>query len=310
MKVGFVGVGQMGLPILENLVASGHAVTAYDRDATALARAARAGAGTAAGLASLAADCDTVLTALPAPKISEAVYLAADGLLAGVRDGEAGRDKVFIELSTVSPGLVHRLAQACAGVGASLLDCGMSGGPAGAASGDLCLMVGGPGDVFARTRALLDAIGRPVFHCGDTGTGMTAKLVNNALAHVNALAVCEAFALGAKNGMDPKVLYDVVTHSSGMSWVLPARFRQYIQEGTFNPGMSLDLLQKDSTLAMEMAHESGTPLFLLRIANSLFTWYQLEGMGPRNWAEMMTVWEDRLGVRIGAATSGPAGEGD
>ena len=213
---------------------------------------------------------------------------------------------VFIEMSTVSTGLVHRLAKACGEKGVHLIDCGMSGGPAGAASGDLCLMVGGPQDVVERVRPLLDAMGKPIFHCGDTGAGMTAKLVNNALAHVNALAICEAFALGTKNGLDPKVLYDVVSNSSGNSWVLPARFRQYIQEGTFNPGMSLDLLQKDSTLAMKMAHESQTPLFLLRIANSLFTWYQLEGMGPRNWSEMMTVWEDRLGVRIGAAPEGDA----
>lgn len=295
MQIGFVGLGQMGSPLATNVMKAGYALRVFDMNKAAVAELVEAGAIPADGLPQLAGVCDVVITALPAPKISEAVVDGPGGLLEGAKDGT-----VFVEMSTVSPGLIRRLAPRCAERGVTLVDCGMSGGPKGAADASLALMVGGDDEVVGRLRPLLETMGSSVFHCGPSGSGMAAKLVNNALAHTNALAVCEAFALGVKNGLEPKQLYDTIASSSGMSWVLPARFRQYIQQGTFNPGMTLDLLQKDSSLAMEMAQESETPLFLFRIANSLFTWYQLEGLGSHNWAEMMTLWEKQLGIRIGA----------
>ena len=192
-------------------------------------------------------------------------------------------------------------------VGSIVASNGTSAPVGGARDASLALMVGGDASTVQRIMPVLQAMAKHIIHCGDSGAGMAAKLVNNALAHVNALAVCEAFSLGVRNGLDPKVLYDVVINSSGASWVLPKRFEQYIKSGAFNPGMKLDLLHKDSSLAMEMAHETDTPLFLLRIANSLFTSYKLQGLGDRNWAEMMTVWEKQLGIRIGAMVQDAAG---
>ncbi len=295
MQIGFVGIGQMGLPLSTNLVKADFAVHAFDANPAAVQALVAEGAQAAASLPELAAQVDMVITTLPAPHISEAVITGPGGLLEGAAEG-----MVVVEMSTVSPGVIHRLAGPCRDKGVALVDCGMSGGPKGAAEGTLTFMVGGDPDVLARIRPALDAMGSNIYYCGETGSGMAAKLVNNALAHVNALAVCEAFSLGVKNGLDPKVLYDIVSTSSGASWVLPNRFRQYIQDGSFNPGMTLDLLHKDSSLAMEMAQESETPLFLLKLANSLFTWYQLDSMGPENWAKMMTIWEKQLGIQIGA----------
>ena len=295
MQIGFVGIGQMGLPLSTNLVKADFAVHAFDANPAAVQALVAEGAQAAASLPELAAQVDMVITTLPAPHISEAVITGPGGLLEGAAEG-----MVVVEMSTVSPGVIHRLAGPCRDKGVALVDCGMSGGPKGAAEGTLTFMVGGDPDVLARIRPALDAMGSNIYYCGETGSGMAAKLVNNALAHVNALAVCEAFSLGVKNGLDPKVLYDIVSTSSGAGWVLPNRFRQYIQDGSFNPGMTLDLLHKDSSLAMEMAQESETPLFLLKLANSLFTWYQLDGMGPENWAKMMTIWEKQLGIQIGA----------
>ena len=294
MKIGFVGTGQMGLPLCANLVNAGFDVIAYDASASSLEAAVAAGANGAASLAELGVQCDVVITALPAPAVSRAVIVGDGGLAANLT-----ADSVVVEMSTVSPALMQELAERLGERSVHLLDCGMSGGPAGARAASLALMVGGDAAILERVRPALEAMSAHIVHCGDTGAGMAAKLVNNALAHVNALAVCEAFSLGVKSGLDAKVLYDVIINSSGASWVLPERFGQYIQTGEFNPGMKLDLLLKDSTLAMEMAHETETPLFLLRIANSLFKTYQLEGLGDRNWAEMMTVWERTLGIRIG-----------
>jgi 3-hydroxyisobutyrate dehydrogenase-like beta-hydroxyacid dehydrogenase len=295
MHIGFVGIGQMGLPLCTNLLRAGFAVTAFDTNPAALEAITSAGARPASGLVELARHTDIVITTLPAPHISEEVITGQEGVLAGARAGS-----IVVEMSTVSPGLIRRMAAACRARGVTLIDCGMSGGPKGAAEATLTLMVGGDQADLERVRPVLEKMGKRIYHCGDTGTGMAAKLVNNALAHVNALSVIEGFSLGVKSGLDPKVLFDVVANSSGMSWVLLSRFQQYIKEGTFNPGMTLNLLHKDSSLAMEMAQESETPLFLLKLANSLFTWYCLEGMGPENWAKMMTIWERRLGIRIGA----------
>ena len=295
MKIGFVGIGQMGLPLGTNLVRAGFDVTAFDTDASAIDAIEARGASRAGSLAELARAVEVAITAMPSTAASEAVIGGEDGLIAHLAPGG-----VVIEMSTVSPGLVRRMAELGRARAIHVIDCGMSGGPAGARDATLVLMVGGDGAILDRVRPVLEAMGRHIVHCGGAGAGMAAKVVNNALAHVNALAVCEAFSLGVKSGLDPKVLYDVVAASSGASWVLPARFEQYIKTGEFAPGMKLDLLHKDSTVAMEMAHESETPLFLLRIANSLFTLYRLQGLGPENWAKMMTVWERELGIRIGA----------
>ncbi len=295
MNIGFVGIGQMGLPLCTNVLRAGYVVRVFDENPVAVETVSDEGATQAASLSDLGAWAEVAITALPSPSVSEKVIAGDDGLLASL-----DRDSVVIEMSTVSPGLVRRLATRCRTRGVHFLDCGMSGGPGGARDATLALMVGGDEAVLERVRPLLEAMGSHIVHCGGTGAGMAAKLVNNALAHVNALAICEAFSLGVRNGLDPKVLYDVVRSSSGDSWVLPHRFERYIKSGEFSPGMKLDLLHKDSNLAMEMAQETDTPLFLLKLANSLFTWYRLEGLGEENWAKMMTVWERRLGIRIGA----------
>ena len=295
VKLGFVGLGQMGRPLCGNLIGAGHDVHVFDTVPEAAAELVSRGAQSAASLPELGRAVEAVFLALPAPDISEAVVCGSGGLLEGLGSGS-----VIVEMSTVSPGLVRRLEEACRPLGVSLVDCGMSGGPKGAADAKLTFMVGGDPTPYEKVRPALEAMGSHIYHCGKTGNGMAAKLVNNALAHAHALLVCEGFSLGVKNGLDPKILYDVIETSSGMSWVLSNRFREYIQTGEYNPGMTLDLLHKDSTLAMEMAHQSETPLFLMRMANSLFTWYQLEGFGPRNWAEMMTLWENQLSIRIGS----------
>jgi 2-hydroxymethylglutarate dehydrogenase len=294
MKIGFVGTGQMGLPLCSNLVRAGLDVQAFDLSAAQLAAAVDAGAKPVESLSELGKENNVIVMSLPSPAASEAVITELSTNLSS--------GSVVIEMSTVSPGFIHKMAALLRDRGIDIVDCGMSGGPAVAQAGTLALMVGGAETLLERVRPALEAMGSHIVHCGATGNGMAAKLVNNALAHVNALAVCEAFSLGVKSGLDPKVIYDVVTNSSGNSWVLPARFGHYIETGEFAPGMKLDLLHKDSTLAMEMAHETGTPLFLMKQANSLFTWYQLEGLGGENWSKMMTVWEKQLGIQIGGRT--------
>jgi len=284
----------MGLPLCSNLVRAGLDVQAFDLSAAQLAAAVDAGAKPVESLSELGKENNVIVMSLPSPAASEAVITELSTNLSS--------GSVVIEMSTVSPGFIHKMAALLRDRGIDIVDCGMSGGPAVAQAGTLALMVGGAETLLERVRPALEAMGSHIVHCGATGNGMAAKLVNNALAHVNALAVCEAFSLGVKSGLDPKVIYDVVTNSSGNSWVLPARFGHYIETGEFAPGMKLDLLHKDSTLAMEMAHETGTPLFLMKQANSLFTWYQLEGLGGENWSKMMTVWEKQLGIQIGGRT--------
>ena len=166
MKIGFVGMGQMGLPLCTNLLRAGFDVRVFDANPTAVEAISGEGAMPVESLADLGAWAEVAVTALPSPPVSEAVIAGDDGLLPHL-----GRDSVIIEMSTVSPSLVRGLASRCRERGVHFLDCGMSGGPGGARDGSLALMVGGDEAVLERMRPVLETMGSNIVHCGGTGAG-------------------------------------------------------------------------------------------------------------------------------------------
>ena len=251
-RVALVGVGTMGLPMGRRLVAAGHDVVACDLDS---GRVAALGVRRAPTPAEAVAESAVAMTSLPSVAAVEAAVLAEDGLLAGARPGT-----VVIEMSTSSPTLARRIAAEAAPTGVHVLDAPVRGGPVGAEAGTLTIMVGGPAEVLDRVRELLGCVGK-VVHAGGPGAGQALKLCNNLLAGCAMAALAEACALAVEEGLDPKVLFDAVSVSTGDSRVLRNRFPlpgvdpKHPASNEYRPLFALDLLVKDLTLAHALADE-------------------------------------------------------
>ena len=237
-RVAFIGLGTMGLPMARNLVAAGHDVVACDLDPR---RAEALGAEVAERPADAARDAEVVITSLPTPKAVEEVA------------SQIPAETTFVDMSTGPPELARRLA---ARFDASL-DAPVSGGPRGAEEATLTIMVGGRTEVFERLEPLLRALGRP-FLVGGPGAGQTAKLCNNLIAGATMAAVAEACAIAEREGLEPRLLYELLTTSTGDSRVLRTRFPlagvdpSHPASNCYEPLFMLDLIAKDLALVLEL----------------------------------------------------------
>ena len=238
-RVAFIGLGTMGLPMARNLLAAGHELVGCDLDP---AQAEALGAPVAATPAEAVADAEVAFLSLPSPAAVEAV---AEQLPAGA---------LFVDLSTGPPALARRLAERFD----AALDAPVSGGPRGAESATLTIMVGGREEVFERARPLLEALGRPVL-VGGPGAGQAVKLCNNLIVGTTMAGLAEACAIAEREGIDARTLYDVLTTSTGDSRVVRMRFplagvdEAHPASRDFEPLFMLDLLAKDLALALELA---------------------------------------------------------
>lgn len=241
-RVAFIGLGTMGLPMARNLLAAGHEVVGCDLDTT---RAEALGARVAATAAEASEGAELALLSLPSP---EAVALVA---------GELPRGVLLVDLSTGPPALARRLAEEFE----AALDAPVSGGPRGAESATLTIMVGGRPDAYERAEPVLRSLGRPVL-VGGPGAGQTAKLCNNLIAGVTMAAIAEACAIAEREGIDPGILYELLTSSTGDSRVLRTRFPLpgvdplHPSSNGYEPLFTLDLIGKDLVLALELADDA------------------------------------------------------
>ena len=170
----------------------------------------------------------------------------------------------------------------------------------GAEAGTLTLMVGGSASGFERLRPLLEPFGKNIFHCGGPGMGMLFKVVNNMLSHVNLAALAEAMALGVAAGADPELLTDVIAVSSGRSRQVQDRLRKHILAGDFTPGMTTDLATKDSDLCLELARELRIPTFIASASHHVYEMAIQKGYGPDEYASLIKLWEEWLGIEVRA----------
>ncbi len=299
MELGFIGLGRMGSEICAHLLAAGHTVGAYDLREEAVAQAEKKGARAATSPADAASGAEVVFTSLPHPDASRQVILGETGILAGVREGA-----ILAETSTVSPSLIQELAPEVKARGATLMDAAVSGGVQGAQAGTLTLMVGGDEAGFERLRPLLACFGKNVFHCGPAGMGMVFKVVNNMLSHVNLAALTEAMALGVAAGADPDLLCDVIAVSSGRSRQVEDRLRKHILPGEFTPGMTTDLATKDSDLCLELARELRVPTFIASASHHVYEMAIRKGYGAEEYASLIKLWEEWLGVEVRSKNAG------
>jgi 3-hydroxyisobutyrate dehydrogenase len=288
MNIGFIGTGTMGQPMAANLVKKNFAVTAYDVVAANLAVAVKLGAIAAASAADAAKRSDLVVTMLPSSSHVEAAYLGPGGVLEGVSPG-----RLCVDMSTIDPAVSRRVAAALQARGIRFIDAPVSGGVPRATDGTLAIMVGGaPRDVEEEARPVLSAMGANVIHVGAVGSGEVAKLCNNLIAGVAAVAVSEAFRIAEGFGVDPKVLTDVISKSSGNTWLMenmhpvPGLVARSASTNGYAPGFTTDLMAKDLGLAVNAARELRVPMFVAPAAQQVLRLASSHGYGRKDFTSV------------------------
>ncbi len=292
MKIGFIGVGNMGGPMCRNIIRNtNHQVVVHDLDPAAVARCTALGATAAESIAGLR-GCEVVFTSLPIPEIVERVIAGPGGLAETAAPGT-----VVIDLSTNSPETAQAMAAALAARGVAMLEAPVSGGTVKAEEGTIAIMVGGDEAVFEAQRPLFASFTANAFHVGAVGMGSVAKLINNMLAFCNMAAAAEGLMMGAAAGIDLRKLADVVSVSSGASGAFGS-IAAKAMAGAFQPGFALDLAHKDLRLAVQLADRTGVPgmvapnvLNLLRAARGM-------GLGGDDVTGMIRVYERMLGREV------------
>lgn len=293
IKVGFIGLGAMGRPMATNILKAGYSLTVYDVSAASVAEMKSQGAKTAATPDEVAACSEVVLFSLPNGAIVEEVVSGKNGLLAGSHQGQ-----IFVDLSSVTPNHTKKMAALAAAKGVDYLDAPVSGGVAGAAAGTLTIMVGGKKEVIARCQEILQVIGKKISHVGAVGSGDAVKLINNLLLGVNMVAVAEAMTLGVKAGIDPEVLFEIISSSSGRSYALETKLPNFILKGNFEPGFTVNLQYKDLEMAVQTAKELGTPLAMTNFAQQIYEMARAKGLGKKDISAVIMLNEELAGVTV------------
>ena len=272
--IGFIGVGNMGAPMIRNLVDAGHSVTAYDVVEAARETARDGGAAVAESAADAARAGGIVITMLPAGEHTRAVYLGDGRVIAAAEPGT-----LLIDCSTIDVDTAREVHAAAADAGFEMLDAPVSGGVAGAEAATLTFMAGGSESAFARAEPILAVMGKTIVHAGPAGNGQAAKMCNNMILGVSMIAVSEAFMLAERLGLDARKLFDVASKSSGQCWSLtsycpvPGPVPASPANRGYAPGFTAAMMLKDLRLAERAANATGAATPMGAQAAALYALY-------------------------------------
>lgn len=287
-RIAFIGLGNMGGPMALNLLKAGHALRVFDLNRPAVAEAVSAGAVAAADAAEAVHDAEVVVSMLPASRHVEGLYLGENGLLGKIPAGA-----LVIDCSTIAPASARKVAGAAGDRGLAMLDAPVSGGTAGAQAGTLTFIVGGPEATLERARPYLQAMGKNIFHCGDSGAGQVAKLCNNMALGAIMAVTGEAIALGVAHGLDPKVLSGMMAVSTGRSWATevcnpwPGVLENAPASRGYAGGFGNDLMLKDLGLAAEAAMGVGASIPMGELARNLYAMNSRAGNGRLDFSSVV-----------------------
>ncbi|SDI47243.1 3-hydroxyisobutyrate dehydrogenase [Variovorax sp. OV700] len=291
MKIAFIGLGHMGGPMAMNLRKAGYTLKAFDLSEEACKKYDAEGLPIAASAAESVTDADVVISMLPASVHVEGLFLGSAGrpaLLDSIRAGA-----LVIDSSTIAAATSRKVAEAAAAKGIAMIDAPVSGGTGGAIAGTLTFMVGGETDDLDRARPVLEKMGANIFHAGGIGAGQTAKICNNMLLGILMIGTSEALALGVANGLDPKVLSEIMRRSSGGNWVLekynpmPGVMEAAPASKNYAGGFGTDLMLKDLGLAQENATAVRAATPLGGLARSLYAAHSLAGHGALDFSSVL-----------------------
>jgi 3-hydroxyisobutyrate dehydrogenase len=287
MNIGFVGLGNMGLPMASNLLRASHRIAAYDVSPAAIDAAKKAGIRTVSRLEEVAEEADAIITMLPAGADVRKVYLGDGGLVATVSPRT-----LLIDTSTIEVEVAREVGQASVAAGIEMIDAPVSGGTGGAKAGTLTFIVGGSAAAVERAKPILQAMGKNV---GPTGHGQAAKQCNNMVAATSLIAVCEAFAMAERIGLDSRKLFDVMSTSSAKCAVLlelcpaPNVVPDAPANRRFSPGFRAALMLKDLRLAQRTASAAGASTPLGALATELYALYCGAGNGGMDESGIFTM---------------------
>lgn len=271
MKIAFIGLGNMGGSMAQNLLKSGHEVFGYDLSEASLKQFAHAGGVIAQNPQLAVQHASVVITMLPAAKHVRDVYLGEHGILQVLHPGS-----LCIDCSTIDPKTIQDIAEIAQSKQIQVCDAPVSGGTLGAKDGTLTFMVGADTATFEATQAVLNCMGKNLVHCGAVGTGQVAKICNNLILGISMTAVAEGMALGAKLGIDPKALAGVINSSTGRCWSSeiynpwPDICENAPSSKGYQDGFAAQLMLKDLGLAVDAATQAGYPIVLGNVVQQLY----------------------------------------
>ena len=271
-KIGFIGLGNMGLPMAKNLVAAGHDVTGFDLSDAAKSALVAAGGASADTIAAAVAEAEIIVSMLPAGKHVSAVYTEAEGVLA-----QANAGALLIDSSTIDVDTARAVSAQAEAAGFTMVDAPVSGGVGGAAAGTLTFMVGGTEEGFAAAKPYLDIMGQNIFHAGGSGNGQVAKICNNMLLGISMIGTAEAFMLGEKLGLDAQTFFDISSTASGQCWSMtsycpaPGPVPTSPANKGYAPGFTAAMMLKDLLLSQEAAGSAAAATPMGQRATELYT---------------------------------------
>ena len=292
--IGFIGLGNMGLPMAGNLIKRGHEVKGFDLVAANLEKATARGVKMAASAADAASGVDAIVTMLPAGKDTLAVW--GGGMLEAAAPGTLTIDSSTIDVASARA--AHKLAGAAKMLS---LDAPVSGGVAGAEAATLTFMTGGAKTAFDKAKPILECMGKRVVHCGEAGAGQAAKICNNMMLGISMIGVCEAFVLAEKLGLSHQALFDVASSSSGQCWSLtnycpvPGPVPNAPSNNQYKPGFASALMLKDLKLAQEAASAAGATTPLGAAAAQMFALHNAWGEGGADFSGIIHLIRGRQG---------------
>ena len=290
-RIAFIGLGHMGGGMAPNLAKAGHEVRAFDLSEEALARAVEQGCRRAGSTAEAVSDADVVVTMLPAAQHVLGVY----------RDqvfGKAPKSALLIDCSTIDVASARTVEEEAAAQGYVMVDAPVSGGIAGAASGNLAFMVGGSAEAFARAKPFIEPMAKAVIHAGDAGAGQAAKICNNMILGATMIVTCEAFVMAQKLGLDQAVFHDIASKASGQSWSMsvytpvPGVGPDTPADHDYEGGFAAALMLKDLKLAMDAAQHAGAYTPLGSEAEQLFQRFVDRGGGNKDFSGIIKMIDD------------------
>lgn len=291
MRIGFIGLGNMGGGMALNLVKAGHDVAAFDLAGPALLRACEGGCARAASGVAAAERADAVVTMLPAGRHVAAVYRE---LFAAIAPGA-----LLIDCSTIDVATARANAEAAAGAGFDAVDAPVSGGIAAAAAGTLTFMVGGSDTAFARAAPILSAMGKAVIHAGAAGAGQSAKICNNLILASQMIGTCEGLALAVRLGLDPGVFFDIASKATGQSWSLnsycplPGVGPESPADRGYEGGFAAALMLKDLKLALAAAHGVDAAVPMGSAAEALYQTFVNGGGATKDFSGIIAMLDGR-----------------
>jgi 3-hydroxyisobutyrate dehydrogenase len=286
--IGFIGLGNMGLPMVRNLLRAGHSLRAFDIAPACLEAAARAGATATGSAAEASAEAELVITMLPEGRHVRTVYLGPDGVIAA-----SAPQALLIDCSTIDVATARAVSQAAMERGLEVVDAPVSGGVAGAENATLTFMVGGSEAGFARARPVLLQMGKAVIHTGPSGTGQAAKICNNMLLGISMIGVAEAFVLAERLGLGADKLFEVSSRSSGQCWSLtnycpvPGLVPSSPANRGYQPGFTAAMMAKDLRLAQDAAQSVDAPTPLGAEARQLYALFVNGGRGALDFSAII-----------------------